>query len=132
MKVLNKDLFNARESLMVLARIDLPIKVAIRIARFARQLDAATAEMDFVKNNLVERYGQMQPFGGPEVIPPDDPRGRPASPEYGEFIARFNELMQHETEVEIDKVVLPAEIDGEPVRIAASILIPLEKFVEVE
>jgi len=132
MKVLNKELFNARESLMVLGRIDLPIKVALQIARLARQLDGPTAEMDFVKNNLVQRYGQMQPFGAPEVIPPDDPRGRPASPEYGEFLTKFNELMEHEVDIEVDKVVLPSKIGRQPLRIAPSILIPLEKFIEVE
>lgn len=106
--------------------------VSLQVAKLVSKLNEPFAVIGNVQNGLVTTYGQRQESGEVAVIMPNDPIRRPISPDWEKFIKERNELMAKEEEIDIVKVKLPQEIDGKPFQIEPSILIALEKFIEVE
>ena len=132
MKVTNREISNSRESLGILSRVKLPILVSLQVAKVASKLNEPMEVIENVRNGLVNQYGQQQGSKETVVIMPNDLLNRPISPDWEKFVGEFNELMSQEVEIDIEKIKLPQEVDGKPLQIEPSILIALEKFIDVE
>jgi len=132
MEFTNGEIYLSRGAIQTLTQMRLPVKVSLQVVKVATKLSEQFQIVDAVRNHLVDTYGSKNKVGGSEVITPNDPQGRPISPEYHKFITEVNELMAQKTEIDIQKIILPSEIDGKPLMIEPSILIVLEKFVEVK
>jgi len=131
-KVTNEEILNSRESIVMLSGMKLPVMVSLQIAKFSHKASEPFVVFETVRNGLINRYGQQQESGEVAVIFPNDPLGRPASPDWEKFVSELNELMSQEVELDVEKIKLPQEIDGKPLQIEPSILIALEKFIDVE
>ena len=131
MEVSNGEIYASQNSLRALVKTKLPVKVSLQVVRLAKELSEQFTIIAEVKNGLVKTYGENNKQGFPEVILPQDPTGRPASPNWGKFVVENNELMAQTVELNIEKIRLPSEVDGKPLNIEPSILIDLEKFIEV-
>jgi len=132
MKVTNGDIFNSGESLGMLSRMRLPVLVSLQVAKLSSKLNETTRIIEGVRNGLVNTYGQQQESGEVVVVFPNDPLNRPVSPDWEKFVTEFNELMSQEVELDVGKIKLPQEVDGKSLQIEPSILIALEKFIDVE
>lgn len=100
-----------------------PVAVSFKLAKIANKLNDALRSIEAVRNGLINKYGEPNEKGQMAVSAD--------SPNFEKFIAEFNDLMAIEVEVVIDKVRLPEEVDGKPLEIEPSLLMALEKFVEV-
>ena len=131
MEVPNGEVFASREPLQILVGMRLPVKVSFQIAKLTKILDEHFQLIDTVRNKLIADYGEVNVDGIPEVIPPNDLRNRPVSPNWVKFITEFNELMAQAVELNVEKIQLPSEIDGKPLQIEPSVLMVLEKFIDI-
>lgn len=131
MEVTNGDIYSSRESLQIMVGMRLPIKVSLQVVKLVGKLNVVLDEVDQVRNRLVQDYGEENKGGVQEVIPPNDPRGRPKSPNFEKFDVEFKELMAQTVEIDMKKIRLPSEVDGKPLQIEPSILMALEKFLDV-
>jgi len=116
----------------MLSGMKLPVMISLQVAKLASKLSEPTRVIEDVRLGLVNKYGQTQESGEVAVIFPNDPLGRPTSLDWQNFAKEFEELMSAETEIDAEKIKLPQEIDGKPLQIEPSILIALEKFIDVE
>ena len=132
MKVTNGDILNSGVSLSMLSGMRLPVLVSLQVAKLTIKLKEPLAVIENVRNGQINQYGQQQGSGEVSVIVPNDPLGRPVSPGWEKFASEFNELITQEVEIDVGKIKLPQEVDGKPLQIEPSILIALEKFIEVE
>lgn len=132
MKVTNEEIFNGRDSLRLLSQMRLPVLVSLQVARLVSKLNEPVRILEGVRNSLVNQYGQRQESGEVTVVIPNDLLNRPVSPGWENFLKELGELMAQEIEVDAEKVKLPQEVDGKPLQIEPSILIALERLIEVE
>lgn len=125
MEVTNGEIWACREPLGKLAQMELPVKTSLQVARLAIKFGEQFKVIEDVRNGLIRKYGK-----------PDEKTKQisvePKNKDFPKFVADFNELMAQTTELVFDKVKLPSMVDGKPFQIEPSILVPLEKFVEVE
>ena len=125
MKLSNGDIFGAKEPLDKLMEIRFPVKVAFGLAKLANKLNVHIRDIESVRAGLIKTYGEVDK---------DNPRQTRVSPDsenYPQFAKEMDELFGQEVEVVIDKVKLLGEVDGKAILIEPSILMALEKFVEV-
>lgn len=125
MKVSNGDIYNAKEPLETLLKLSLPIKASLTVARFAKKLNAELQSIEEVRMGLIRKYGKESSDGQQVMVEKD-------SKKYPEFMAEYVELMGQETEFIADKITLPATVSGRPLELEPSILMALEKFLEIE
>ena len=125
MKLLNGEIFNAREPLQKLLGKELPVKIAYSLAKMANKLNEEFKTIEAVRNGLVKKYGEADK-DNPQQIRVD-----PEGDKYPKFVDELTELMNQEVEVVVEKVTLPSEVDGKSIQIEPNVLIALEKFVEV-
>jgi len=125
MKLLNGEIFASREPLEKLTGKELPVKVSLDLARVANKLNAEWQTIDRVRIGLITKYGKADKENPQQI------RVDPEGENYPKFVEEINELMGQETEVVIEKVKLPQEVDGKPLQIEPNILMALEKFIEV-
>ena len=125
MKLLNGEIFNAKEPLEKLTEHKLPVKASLALAKMANKLNEELRIIENVRNGLVKKYGEADKDNPNQFSV--DPKGG----EYPKFVEEVTELMNQEIEVVIEKVKLPEEVDGKPLEIEPKILMALEKFVEV-
>lgn len=133
MKLKNQDVFLAREPLQKLMEIKLPVKSSYQVAKLANKLNEQLKVIDDVRNGLVKNYGEKGEEGQMKV--------KSDSPNFEKFAEEFHELMEQQVEVVFEKVKLPEKIAStcdkcshnmdKPFEIEPSILMALEKFVEV-
>lgn len=126
MKLKNGEIFVAKEPLQKLLEMSLPVKSSLQVARLANKLNEQLKIIDDVRNGLIRKYGKA------DLKEKGQLRVDPETEDFGKFVIDFNELMEQEVEVVLEKVKLPTEIDGKPLQIEPSVLMGLEKFVEVE
>jgi len=131
MEVTNTDVFTTPEYMRMLSSMRLPVKVSLQVAKLARKLGDSYTIVEEVRNGLVTKYGQEQKSGEFAVIFPTDVLKRPVSPEHEKFTSELNELMAQPVVIDAEKVQLPSMVDGKPLQIEPSILIALEKFIDV-
>lgn len=131
-KVKNQDMIDSREALQMLAQKSLPVLVSIQVAKLGLAFSGPFSIFEEVRNALIKEYGQVQEGGQRVVIFSNDALGRPESPNHQGFAKKLTELLGQEFDLPDIKVKLPQEIDGKALQIEPSILMALEKFIEVE
>lgn len=133
MKLTNGDIWSAQEPLKKLIEQKFPVMVSYRISKLVRKLDEQFKVIEETRVGLIRKYGK------------DDGKGNmlvdATSESYPAFIAEFNELMEQEVEIVFEKVKLPEKVSStcdkcshnmdRPFEIESTVLIPLDKFVEV-
>jgi len=133
MKLKNLDIFQAREPLQQLMGVKLPVRVSFQVATLASKLNDKLKVIEEVRNGLVNSYGEKDEHGRVSV--------KEGSDNFPKFASEFNELMEQEVELSFEKVKLPEKVAStcdachhnmdRPFEIEPSILMALEKFVEV-
>lgn len=125
MNLTNGEIFDAAKPLNVLLQKELPVKVSYELATIANKLNEQLQIIEDVRKGLVKKYGAKNKETGKLGVDKE-------SKDFDKFTADFEELMNQEVELVINKVVLPKEIDGKPLTIEAGVLMNLGKFVDVE
>lgn len=123
MKLTNGDIFAARGPLQTLMGMKFPVGVSFKLAKMANKINEPLKSIEDVRNGLINKYGESNENGQMAVSE--------GSPNFEKFVSEFNDLMAIEVEVVIEKVKLPEEVDGKPLEIEPSLLMALEKFVDV-
>jgi len=118
MKLQNGDIFMVREPLQKLIEQKFPVMVSYKLAKLVAKLNEQFKVIEDVRMGLIRRYGKADEKGNAQVKPEDE--------NWPKFLDEFNELLEQEVEIVFDKVKLPNDFEIEP-----SVLIPLEKFIEV-
>jgi hypothetical protein len=124
MKVTNGDIFGAAQVFTDILKIEFPVKTSWLLAKLASKVDSRFKNIDSVRRGLVAKYGQLNLDTKQTEIKPD-------SPDWENFVADFNELMEQEEEIDMDKIILPEEVNGKPVMITAGMLVSLRPFIDV-
>lgn len=123
MKVSNGQVWTANQAIGPLLKEPWPVKTAWALAKLAQTLKERAVPIDQVRANLVNQYGEA------------DERGRftisDKSPGWGEFVPSFNELMEHEEEIDVEPVKLPTGKETDAVRVTGEALLNLGPFIEV-
>ena len=109
----NAQLFGLQEPLKELAKVDVPAKVGIRIARLIRLIQREVEPINDVRNKLIGKYGEKGVVNA-------------ESPNWEKFVQEHSELMRDTRKVEFEKVVLPDEV-----RVGVDTLVALEPFLAV-
>ena len=129
MRVTNRELFGAIGSLSVLTRMTLPVATALQVVKLVRTLKGPVDDLETVRVGLCNQYGSPQEDGEIAVIGAEDTLGREATPNWEKFVVELDKLLDVEIEVDVERVVLPTEVDGEPFRVEPSFLLGIERFV---
>ena len=134
MKLLNGEIFGAREPLSKLTSKDFDVSVSIALQKLILKLADPIKLVVEVQQSLIRKHGKeaLKGNGRLEVITPDDPEGRPVSKSYPKFVEEFNELMSREVEIDIEIVKVPIKTDGKALQMSVNDLTLLEKFIKVE
>lgn len=128
MKVTNGEIFNSVKSLNKLAGMKLPVKTSLQVAKLASKLSEPLKEIDSVRQGLVKTYGiSFEPDDAGNTTIKSEVEGNVLK-----YVTEINELTSLGTEIVVGKIKLPTEVDGKALEIEPSILIALEKFIEVE
>jgi len=126
MKLLNGEIFDAREPLQKLIEKELPVKVAYGLAKMSNRLNEQFKIIEDVRQGLIRKYGEA------DEEHPQKMAVKLESENYPKFVAEMSELMNQEVEVVFDVVNLPLEVDGKPLQLEAAVFMALEKFVSIE
>ena len=127
MKVTNEEIFNSVESLNKLAGIKLPVRVSLQVAKLVNKLSEPLKEIDSVRQGLVKTYGiTFEPDEAGNTTIKSETEGNVLK-----YVTEVNELVSLETEIVVNKIQLPTEVDGKALEIEPSVLIALGKFIEV-
>lgn len=102
MKLSNRQLLNSVESLNKLNSFKLPVKASFKLAKLARVVDESLKDYQKTLDNLHDRFAQKN--NGERVVVDNmlqlaDPDG---------FKKAFGELLECETELNVDKINLDA------------------------
>ena len=126
MKLTNEEIFTAKEPLQKLLNERLPVRISYQLAKMASKLNNQFEIIERVKDGLIKTYGEADRDNPTRV------EVKPDSEQFPKFIEEMDELFAHEIEIVLDKVILPQEVDGKSIQIEPSVLMALEKFIEVE
>jgi hypothetical protein len=117
-KLTNGEIFSTKEPLQKLLNEKLPVKVSYGLVKLVTKLDEQFKIIETTRQGLIKKYGEPDGKGSINVKQDGD--------NWDKFVVEFNELMAQEVEVVFDKVKLP-----ETLEIETSVILPLEKFIEV-
>ena len=133
MKLKNGEIFGAAQPLSKLMDEKFPVKVSLGLAKLVNKLNVELKAIEEVRQGLVKRYGKE--VNGQLRV---DQEGE----NFQKFISELNELFDQEVEVVFEKVKLPEKVAAtcdkcshnmdKMLEIEPSILVALEKFVDVE
>ena len=123
MKLTNGDIFGAQEPLRKLTEQKFPVMVSYKLAKLVVKLNEQVKVIDEVRQGLIKKHGKTDETGNTSV--------KPEGKGWLKFVEEFNELMAQEVEVVCEKVKLPENIDGKPFCLEPSILMALEKFIDL-
>ena len=127
MKLLNGEIFGAVNALNELYEKEWPVRTSLALAKLTGKLNGPFIDISKVKDGLVQKYGEVDKENSNSIAI------KPESENFGKFAEEYNELMMQEAdEVVFEIVKLPQEVDGKPLMIKANLLLPLEKFIEIE
>ena len=118
MKLTNADVFQSMEPMQKLMTEKLPVKTAYGLAKIESKLKEQFQIVDAVRNGLVNKYGEKDEQGRTQV--------KQDSPNWEKFVDEFNELLEQEVELVVEKVKLP-----ETLEIDSNTLFLLDKLVYV-
>ncbi len=127
MKLKNGEIINSVEALNILSGMELPVKASLQVAKLVSKLSVSVNEINGVRQGLVKKYG---------ITSEEDEAGIRTLKSETEgnvlkFTTEMNELFDLEAEIVVDKVKLPQEVDGKALEIKPSVLVALEKFIDV-
>ena len=141
MKLTSGEVFIAKETLDRLMEFKIPVKTSFAIAKLANKVSAEYAPIAVARNKLIQDYGKEDPKN-PGIISVD--RKIAGEEGFNKWVEGLVELMNEEVELDIDKIIpikLPETIAAtcdkcnhnmdKPLEIEPSILMALEKFIEV-
>jgi len=117
-KLTNGEIWNAQEPLRKLLEQKFSVMVSYKLVKLVQKLNEQFMVIEEVRNGLIKQYGKKDKKGNISVKPGDS--------NWNKFIKEFNELMEQEIEIVVEKIKLPDSFEIEP-----SVLVPLEKFIEV-
>ncbi|KKN74731.1 hypothetical protein LCGC14_0387730 [marine sediment metagenome] len=143
MQLNNGEIFGAREPLVKLLGEKFPVKVSYGLAKIANKLNEQLKVIDDVRNGLIKTYGEVGEDG--KIKTKKDGGNNDildlSLENETKLNAEFNELMEQEIEVVLDKVQLPEKVAStcdkcshnmdKMLEIEPSVLMALEKFVDV-
>lgn len=122
MKLTNEEIFHANKPLRVILEKELPVSISYELVKMANKLAEQFKIIDEVRSGLVRKYGTEK--DGKVKVEENSKNAE-------KFMAEYNELMSQEVELVIQKVTLPKEVDGKPLKIKPITLMALEKLVGV-
>ena len=134
MKLNNGEIFNANQPLGKLMQEKFPVRVSYGLAKLANKLNPQLKIIEDVRQGLVKKYGETDEETKQLAVKQD-------SENFEKFVAEFNELMEQEVELVIEKVKLPEKVAAtcdachhnmdKMLEIEPSVLMALEKFIDV-
>lgn len=124
MELFNYEIFSAMQSLNTLTEMELPVRTSLSLAKLIGKLGESFNVIEKVRVGLINKYGTKN---DQNQIAVDQ-----TSENFPKFVEEYNELMNQKTELVFDIVKLPQEINGKPLILKTGVIIPLQKFVEVE
>lgn len=120
MKLTNGEIFNARGPLEELMNQKMPIRTSYALTKMASKLNEQLTVIEKIRTKLVQQYGKDDPkHPGMWKVTPD-------CLGYSQFLCDFGQLMQEETVIDVDQVILPDTLEVKP-----GVLMSLEKFVKI-
>jgi len=125
MELRNDEIFGAMKALEELFNMDLPVRTSIAMAKLIGKINEAYQAIDKVRTGLVNKYGEPDENTRQTTVKPD-------SENFPKFMEEYNELMSQKTELVIEKVKLPQNVNGNPVVVKPLTMMSLEKFIELE
>ena len=123
MKLTNGDIFVAQRPLATLVDMKFPVAISYKLAKLVSKINEQLQVIEATRNGLIRQYGA--PNEGGQVVVSE------GGENFQKFLDEFNTLMAIEVELVIAKVKLPEEVDGKPLEVEPSLLMALDKFVEV-
>ncbi len=121
MKLINGEIFNAKEPLEKLLQEKLPVKISYGLAKLAAKLNEQLQIIEKVRQGLIQTYGGKDPDN------PMQTRVVPGCEHWSKFAGEYGELMSQEVEIVFDVVTLPDTLEIEP-----AVLMALDKFITIE
>ena len=142
MKVKNGELMACKGAVEELIKVRLPVRTSLQVAKFTNRLNEKLKAIDTVRQGLIKEHGSPAEKGnGFEVIGPNDIQKRVQSPGWEQFVKEYNELMEIEEDFTFEKIKIAETVFGTcsschhnmdiALQIEPSILMPLERFIEV-
>lgn len=132
-KLQNGEIFNSAEPLKKLLDQKFPVKTSYGLAKLANKLNTQLTIIEDVRMGLIKKYGETDEKGRLSV----NREGK----NWSAFVAEFNELMEQEVELVIEKVKIPEKVAGtcdkcqhnmdRALEIEPNILMALDKLIEV-
>jgi hypothetical protein len=140
MKVTNGDIFGAKDAMAKVLNLDLPARTSLQLVKLGSALNKMLEDIEVVRVKLVQKYGVQDPKTGdfkvaPTISMPAPDTGEPQvipNPEWPGFSKEYQDLMDQEEEIAMEKVQIPEEVNGKPVIISAMTIGALEMFVEIK
>lgn len=134
MKLSNIEVYQAYQVIQKIGEIKLPVKSSLSLAKFSIALQPHYQAIEKVRNQLITQFGVKTNNNVTMVGAPQENMDK--------FVAGFNELMEDDVDVAFDgKIRLPEKVCStcdkcnhnmdRPLEIEPSLLIPLDKFIEV-
>ncbi len=134
MKLTNGEIANTVGALNKLMAMKWPVTTSLEIVKLVGKLQVPLREMDIVRQGLVQRYGITFEQDEMGTTIKSDVKGKEAE-NVLKYMTEVGKLGEIEVELKIDakkKIKLPRKVDGKPLQIEPSILIALEKFIEIK
>jgi hypothetical protein len=121
----NGEIFNdIKPAIGKLIQVQLPVRTAFEVARFTALIEPHIKTIENVKNSLIIQYGKIDERTATPIIDPE-------CENWEQFVNEYNALMEIEVELPDTKISIPSTVNGMDVKIEASVLLQLEKFVEL-
>jgi hypothetical protein len=120
----NGEIFAASKPLESLSKEKMPLKPSYRIAMLIKKLSFQLEVIEKIRIGLVQKYGEKNEKGDVSI--------QQNTSNWFLFIGEMNELFAQEAEIEFEKIELPSEVDGKAFNIEPSVLISLEKFIDIK
>ncbi|MDO8670028.1 MAG: hypothetical protein Q7O66_01175 [Dehalococcoidia bacterium] len=118
MELKNGEIFQMGQLCGELAEVDVPARVGYHVGRLIKKVQSAGKDIDETRNKLIAKYGEKNDKGLPQV--------KPDSPNFETFAEEYNGLMDEKTDIDANKVILPAET-----KIKIKLLMAFDPFLEV-
>ena len=138
MKVKNRDIIGAKTALAEMFQMKLPLRASLAVARLDTKLKEPIDVFVKVRDGLMARYEIERQPSTDGLVQFQSKQGQES---LDKFLSEFNELLDSEIELVVDKVRLPEKIAAtcdackhnmdKQLEIEPSILAALEHFVEV-
>lgn len=133
MKVTNNEIANTVQALNKLIGMKWPVTTSLEIVKLAGKLQVPLSEMGIVRQGLVKTYGITFEQDAMGTTMKSTVKGKEVE-NVLKYVAETGKLGEIEVDLKFDakkKVKIPRKVDGKPLQIEPSILINLEKFIEI-